>query len=532
MDAFNPLITYDKENPYSEYSSFYYGLSAQKLGYTSLAKQTFLQIEKLYPQWIATDEVRFQLSALYFKQGDFFLALKELNQIKDSSAKRESISMMQYFLKRIDDVETLRLLHEEYRQDSVIARQMAKAISEQGYAKEYKKLFDSLLLQFDFNKNDFHALPTETPFKKKQFRVSVLFPFLLSTLDPSPNKKKNQFVIDLYQGMMLALDTLEKRGINIDLLAYDTQRNLDTLQRIIKSGELQSSDLLVGPLFTEEFGKVIEYSIKNKIPMINPVTNNSEYTAKNKLALLYQPSYTTLGVKAAEYSLQNSINKTCMVFYGDTQKDSAMAESFLKKANELGLKITLSQQVNKESAPKILEILATPVAFDQWHNPIQFKLKRNSIGCIYVASDNPLIFSKVINGVEARGDSILVIGNETWLKDNAVDYGIYDRLGVVFTAPTYISLSNAAFVDFRKKFLSRHGSFPSTYDNYAKIGFDFMFEIGELFNEYGADFFEKLKTADFKGGILSQGYNFKQANNNQVVPFIRITEGELSLLKK
>jgi hypothetical protein len=45
--------------------------------------------------------------------------------------------------------------------------------------------------------------------------------------------------------------------------------------------------------------------------------------------------------------------------------------------------------------PVTINTLATPTEFDKWKNPIEFKLKRNSLGFIYVASDNPLIFSKV-----------------------------------------------------------------------------------------------------------------------------------------
>ncbi|HPW61537.1 MAG TPA: hypothetical protein PLJ13_04540, partial [Cyclobacteriaceae bacterium] len=43
MDSFKPLTVYDQENPFPEYASFYYALSAQRLGYASVAKDMLLQ---------------------------------------------------------------------------------------------------------------------------------------------------------------------------------------------------------------------------------------------------------------------------------------------------------------------------------------------------------------------------------------------------------------------------------------------------------------------------------------------------------
>jgi hypothetical protein len=50
-------------------------------------------------------------------------------------------------------------------------------------------------------------------------------PFLAATLDPSPVVKRNQFVLDIYDGVKLAADSLRKQGINLEILAYDNERS-------------------------------------------------------------------------------------------------------------------------------------------------------------------------------------------------------------------------------------------------------------------------------------------------------------------
>jgi len=144
-------------------------------------------------------------------------------------------------------------------------------------------------------------------------------------------KKRNQFVLDMYEGMKMAVDTLNAQGIHLDLYAYDTDRTAEGTRSLLDMEELKSSDLLVGPLFQEQSKLVLEFSEKNKINMINPITNNSEFLGKNPFALLYQPSQETLGIRSAEMVAARAKNKNCIVYFSESPRDSVKAFSFMKK---------------------------------------------------------------------------------------------------------------------------------------------------------------------------------------------------------
>jgi hypothetical protein len=94
------------------------------------------------------------------------------------------------------------------------------------------------------------------PLLKETYRVALVMPFLAASLDPSPIKKRNQFVLDLYDGMKLALIHFLKWAFNLELLAYDNERNLNLTKKIVDFEELKSADLIVGPLFQEESAAV------------------------------------------------------------------------------------------------------------------------------------------------------------------------------------------------------------------------------------------------------------------------------------
>jgi tetratricopeptide (TPR) repeat protein len=532
MDAFKPLVVYDSGNPSPEYASYYYALSAYRMGFFSVAKDMFLQIRKLYPAWDQMDEVNYFLGKIYFDQREYFQALLVLKDIRQESFHGDVQAMKRNYLPPIEDAETLRMLYEEYPEDIDVARTVATAVSRQPYLEQDVNLLDAICSKFGFSREEFASDEAPVSKMKDRYTISLLFPFLSETLDPSPVKKRNQFVLDLYEGIKLAKDTLAGQGIYIDILAYDTERNSETLKRLLESDELKATDLLVGPLFQEEVKLVQEFSLNHKINVINPVSNNSDFLGQNPFALLSQPSHETLGIKSAEWVAENVKNKNCMVYYGESLKDSVMAFNFIKQAIASGVNIVYAEEVHKETMGRIISTLASPTEFDEFKNPIQFKLKVDSIGSIFVASDNPLIYSKVISSVETRGDSIRIMGNENWLKDTSIDLGIYERLEICLAAPTFSSSLNPSFMEFRRRYILKHGSFPSTYDNYAKIGYEFMIFAGKALHQYGVYFQQGLSNAGVIQGFLFEGYNYTNSRDNQLVPFIRFQDGQLVVSDK
>ncbi|NOS54681.1 MAG: amino acid ABC transporter substrate-binding protein [Cyclobacteriaceae bacterium] len=529
MDGFNALIVYDQNNPYSEYASFYYALSAQRLGFTTLAKSQLSAIRKTYPTWSQLSEVNLWLATLFFEHSDFFQAMLLLDDIKDNALFPKCDSLKRFYLAKIEDVETIKMLREDHPHDREVDRALVRAIGRNSFTSVDIGLFDSLLTKYAWNRDEFLVPDQVRSIKKDRYRVAVLFPFQVATLEPSPEKKRNQPILDLYQGMRLAADSLNKTAIGIDLIAYDTERNVETTKTLLTRPELMGADLIVGPLFAEDAKAVQLFSQKNEINLIvNPVSSNSDFIQQNPFSFLYQPSHATMGKKAAEMVATRPRKKTSMVYYGESPKDSVMAFNYIKRALDLGVKVVYAEEIRRETSAGIFEKLAKATKYDEWKNPLEFTLKKDSIGSIFVASDDPVIYTKVINSVESRGDSILVIGQESWLQDNAVEYSKFDDNGVVFVAPNYYSPGNPAFLKFRSAYISKHGLMPP--DNAIK-GYETMMNIGRALQLYGNYFQDGLLVGGALSGVLTSGYLLQPTRDNGLVPFVHFKEGQLEAIK-
>lgn len=524
METFKPLIAYDEKNPYSPYASFYYALAAYKQGYNAVAKDMFLQIKKVHAKWDKMQEVNLWLGKIYMDDKDYFQGIKILDAIPDKKLESTIRGIKEEHFSEINDTETLAMMMEEFPKDEVVAKYLAQSLAKDISDEENKKALESLIEKFRFDRADFIPEAPKT-FYKDRYAVALLLPFMLDELDASPGKKRNQIVLDFYEGIKLALDTLNQSGPQIAIRAYDTEKGMEYLGRTLQTEELKNADLVVGPL---QNPLVQEFSFSNQVNFVNPFSNNSDLVGSNPYAYLFQPSSETIGSKAAEYVADRARKNVCMVLSGTSKKDSVLAANFTQKANELGIQIVASRSFPKEDAAEIMNILATATEYDEFKYPSEFTLKKDSIGSIFVATDDPLIYTKVISAIETRGDSILVVGSENWIDDTAVAFEKFQTLGVSFTAPNFVALDNSKRKAFLSAYLSKYGKVPS---NLSQLGYEMMLFFGNQLKKNGVYFQEGLNKAGVIPGHLFQGFLYQDSRDNQIVPFVKFREGRLTLVQ-
>jgi ABC-type branched-subunit amino acid transport system substrate-binding protein len=529
METFKPLITYDAANPYSAYASFYYALAAYKQGYKTVAKDMLTQLKTVHPKWDKMDDVNLWLAKIFFDNHDYFQGMKNVNAIADKKLSKDIEALKTQYISAINDAETLKMMLEEFPKDEVVARYLARSLSKNLTDEADRKELESLIDRFKLQRTDFIPEAPKTFFKDR-YAVSVLLPFMLDKIDGSPGKKRNQIVLDFYEGVKLGVDTLNKQNVKISLRAYDTDKGVENLKRVLETEELKNTDLIIGPLYPNENTLVQEFSMAHQVNVVNPFSNNTDLIGENPYAYLFQPSSETLGKKAAEYVAAHARKNICMVFYGTSnKKDSVLAANFTEKANELGLKVVVNEAVKNQDGRNIMEILATPTEFDEFKYASEFTLKKDSIASIFVATDDPLIYTKVISAVETRKDSIMIVGSENWIDDTAVAFEKFQTLGIVMTAPNYVPMSHPHRKEFLRKYMKAYGKVPS---NLSKLGYELMLFFGNQLKTNGVYFQDGLNKAENIPGYLSQGFKYQNSRDNQSVPFVKFRGGVLTLIEK
>lgn len=531
MEAFKPLTQSDENNPFAPYASFYYAVAAYRDGYPPVAKNMFLQIKERFPSWSKINEVNYWLGKIYFENEEYNQGLNALKNIRDKAFQDDIYNLKYHTFSGIEKIERLKELHKNNADDRVIAEVLANKIANQTLINQDQELLDELIRKFNLDRKGLSVVKVEETVFKDKYRVAVLFPFLMNRLEPNDRKKVNQLVLDTYQGIQLALDTLVAQDINIELYAYDTRGDSTVTAKILDKDELKSMDLIIGPLFPGARAIVQQFSFRHKINMINPLSSDSDIVGNNPYSFLLNPSNETVGRKTADYVEKRARNKNCIIFYGETKNDSALAFAYKQRIEEHGFKIAIMKEVKKHSSRQILDLL---LISDQEikdasseEGRSNLAIAQDSIGHIFVASDNDLISSKVMSAVETRGDSIMVVGSADWLDLPVINYEAYQRLGAVLYAPLYIPKETEAYEVFRSKYVKKHKVPPTRT---AEIGYDLMKFVGHSLHKYGKYFQLGWNKEYLMKGYLTIGYCYHQSQDNEVVPMLTFGDEGLKVV--
>jgi LysM repeat protein len=118
--------------------------------------------------------------------------------------------------------------------------------------------------------------------------------------------------LEMYQGILLAADTLRSLGLNINLHTYDIKSDTVEITRLINSGALGKMDLIIGPVYSHNLSIVASYAKTLGIPVISPVPLiNNSVLANNPTLFITNSSLeivqTALAKKIAEYPDYNIV---------------------------------------------------------------------------------------------------------------------------------------------------------------------------------------------------------------------------------
>jgi hypothetical protein len=525
--VFQMLAKETVNNPFLEYSSFFYALSAYHEGYDAYARDILLQMKFRHADWENLDEVNYWLAKIDFENKNYDQALENANLIRNKSILQDTRNMKIHYLGKIGSEDSLLTLLNIHSTDTVLARLTADKIHSQPIVNRDTDLLDELIGKYKLNRSKFEIAVPESSMKKKEYRVAVLLPFMFKEFSNSALNRKN-FVYELYEGINLAVKDLQDRGVNIKLYAYDTRRDSTYTRQLLAMDELKGMDLIIGPISSEEIDVASSFSYHHRINMVNPVSTNSQIVGRNPYSFLFLPSLETQAKQAANFAAENFYGKqNSLIIYGESQRDSILAYNYQNTIKEKGFQVIGMRKVRRQDERELFRILTNTMEIPTEGGSIRdFTFPRDSIGHIYVASDgdDEMIAMYLISALETRSDNIKILGHEEWLDYTSIIPEQLERLQVHLVAPTYFNYTSEKFRQFRERYLSRTYTLPTKF---ASLGYDMMMLYGTLLQQYGVHFQVKFEEVGFKEGIILPGYQYDKAQDNQYVPIIRFIDSEL-----
>jgi LysM repeat protein len=299
-------------------------------------------------------------------------------------------------------------------------------------------------------------------------KIALLLPFRANEYDTITFKDifKNKgalanIVTDFYLGAEIAIDSLRKQGINIELNVFDTQQNSTKINTILNENNLNKNDVIIGPLYSEE-AKLVANNVN--IPIVFPVYSKNQSKFSSSKLIKTSPEKKIFREELVTY-IKDNFNKGNLIVVGDGKTDSNIASSSIKKSLEA-----------HDSISKVH--LLKPKNGNGYINKDRFLeiLEPNTKNWVVLTTNDNVMVEDAINSLISLPDftNIKVFTYDKGKAFDSVDNFKLAKIGFTYVSDKYVDEASYTTQLFNKQYYKKNNALPSFY---ATNGFDITYDI-------------------------------------------------------
>lgn len=329
--------------------------------------------------------------------------------------------------------------------------------------------------------------------------------------------------LDFYNGVMLAIDSLQKQGIEMEVWIYDTKKANRSAAQLVSEMKALKFSLIIASITNATEQKIFsEFSFNENIPLISATYPNDVYLSGN-------PFFVVLNSTLATHinGIYNFVQKK---FSGRNNK-----LLFLTRAGTMENKIKTIFYANDTLPVKLRSknIFLYDTAFEKTLTPY---LDSNVNNVIICGSLNEAFGAKLISFLSNKPSyKITVIGMPNWSSIKSIQQTSYSHLTIIYSTPfNYVALPPLA-TTFIQTYKNKLYALPT---DMAWKGFETMYHFGHLLNNYRNNFINHLSDTAFTVINTFQIEPTKKTAHsflpdymeNKKLYFIKITNSQTSVI--
>lgn len=366
--------------------------------------------------------------------------------------------------------------------------------------------------------------------EKDAYNISFLLPFHLSENDEYLLKDakniypKSEYAVEFYAGAQIAIDEWQKRGMLAKVNLYDSENSKSKVGKILSTREVQASDVIIGPFYTENVKFAADYLRHSSSKIVAPLSTDHGLVKDHENVYQITPSTRFQIMKTSEYISKRHGSLPVVVIRRDTLTDKVLANAFMyslkNEKTEESDEMSRTLLVGTEDLIDIKKDYFTP---DQDY-------------IVIVASEDRVFVSNVLTSLnQLRNENLLTFTTPSIVDFNHIESKYLSNLNVHYPQFGTIDYNSAPVQKFIKAFRTKHGHEPG--ERFAYTGYDVTnFVFGQLYTQGKLDFktmkkkkysklmidFVQPEHGDSKFGYINQGisiYKFTEEGKKKMYPF-------------
>ena len=350
--------------------------------------------------------------------------------------------------------------------------------------------------------------------KFASIKAALVLPF---NTDGTGKKEEQVRMVEYYEGFLMALDSLKKTGVSVDLYTYDSGSTQASVKQVLNKAELKGMDVIFGPAHADQVKPMADFAQEHNIRLVVPFTSKGEDVFNNPFVYQINTPQSYLYSEVYEHYLRK-FPKAHVVFVdaGTGHTDKADFIKGLKeelKNNQITFKELKGDAINPDGLKLVVDSLRENVIIPT---------SGRNVALIKILPQ------LVVTGREHPNYNMKLFGYPEW--QTYTD----DHLSSFFEMDTYFYSSfytnnlfpeAVKFIQAYRRWYSK--DMANTFPKYGMLGFDTAYFFLQGLHKYGSNFEDNMNQMQVTP--IQTGFKFDRVNNwggfiNRKVFFVNFTK--------
>jgi LysM repeat protein/ABC-type branched-subunit amino acid transport system substrate-binding protein len=299
--------------------------------------------------------------------------------------------------------------------------------------------------------------------------------------------------LEFYEGALLAIDSLQRKGMNIELYVFDVS-NQQMINALLQLEEFRNLNLIIGPVYPELQEAVASFAAKNRIPMVSPLSQSGNFEHNNSYYIKVNPHKEYQIERTANYIAEELADKNIVLLELSGNSSSAEAKlAALTKEKLAGrAKKNLFHQYNFQK---------------QGVSGVKPMLDETGENIFIIPTDNEAQVSVAVTNLNALAEhyNIVLMGTPALTKLRSIPTENFHRIRLRYISPYFVDYNNPLVRRFVGQYRETFAAEPSQF---SFQGFDVSYYFLSALYIYGRDFRNCLP--EYPMQLTQMSFNLKK----------------------
>ncbi|NDW12712.1 LysM peptidoglycan-binding domain-containing protein [Bacteroides sp. 214] len=327
---------------------------------------------------------------------------------------------------------------------------------------------------------------------------------------------KEARMLEYYEGFLLAVDSLKRMGVSMDIHVYNSGDRTTSINPILAKEELKQMHIIFGPLYQEHIKPLATFAKEHDIRLVIPTISKDSEVFDNPNIYLINTPQSYLYSRVYDHFFRQFRDANVIIL--DMKESDKDKEEFIKGLKqELALKSISTQTIDASN----MELPALKELLDKEKENIFIPTSGSDLALIKIL---PLL--KLLKLEEPELNTTL-FGYPEWQKYTTDYLETFFEQNTYFYSSFYANNLLPASTNFINTYNKMYGKeMINSPIKYGMLGFDTGYYFLYGLSKYGTDLENNLKSVRVKP--IQTGFGFERVNNwggfiNKKVFFVHFT---------